>query len=67
MANNSSCSTTIRPIIKLIRDVMVIYILTKFGADWLIFVDAIVYTNSYVAIFLIQGQITPHALVQLDP
>ena len=26
--------------IKLIRDLMVIKILTKFGADWLIFVDA---------------------------
>ena len=26
------------------RDLMVIYILTKFGADWLIFVDATVLT-----------------------
>ena len=26
------------------RDLMVIYILTKFGADWLIFVDARVLT-----------------------
>ena len=30
----------ISSIIKLIRDIIVIYILTKFGADWLIFVDA---------------------------
>ena len=27
------------------RDLMVIYILTKFGADWLIFVDARVLTR----------------------
>ena len=32
-------------IIKLIRDLMVIYILTKFGADWSIFVDAKVLTR----------------------
>ena len=38
--NNSICSGPIRPIIKLIRYLMVIYILTKFGADWLIFVVA---------------------------
>ena len=30
----------IKSIIKLIRDLIVIYILTKFGADWSIFVDA---------------------------
>ena len=30
---------------KLIRDLMVIYILTKFGADWLLFVDARVLTR----------------------
>ena len=39
-ASNSGRSGLIRPIIKLIRDLMVIYILTKFGDDWLIFVDA---------------------------
>ena len=39
MAVNFS-SGQISSIIKLIRDLMVIYILTKFGADWLIFVDA---------------------------
>ena len=33
-------SGPISSIIELIRDLMVIYILTKFGADWLIFVDA---------------------------
>ena len=32
-------SDLIRSIIKLIRDLMVTYILTKFGADWSIFVD----------------------------
>ena len=39
-ADNSDSSGPISSIIKLIRDLMVIYILTKFGADWLIFVDA---------------------------
>ena len=39
-ANNSRCSGPIRSIIELIRDLMITYILTKFGADWLIFVDA---------------------------
>ena len=33
-------SGPINSIIKLIRDLMVIYILTMFGADWSIFVDA---------------------------
>ena len=33
-------SSPISSIIELARDLMVIYILTKFGADWLIFVDA---------------------------
>ena len=32
--NNSSCSNPIRPIIELIQDIMVIYILAKFSADW---------------------------------
>ena len=44
-ADNSDCSGPINSIIKLIQDLMVIYILTKFGADWLIFVDAIVLTR----------------------
>ena len=39
-ANNSGRSGPIRPIITLIRDLMVKYILTKLAADWLIFVDA---------------------------
>ena len=39
MANNSDRSGPIKPIIKLLRDLMVIYILTKFGADWLKLVD----------------------------
>ena len=38
-------SGPIRSIIELIRDLVVIYFLTKFGADWLIFVDARVLTN----------------------
>ena len=39
-ANNSDSSGMITSVIKLISDLMVTYILTKFGADWLIFVDA---------------------------
>ena len=39
-ANNSDSSAPIQSIIELIRDLMVTYILTKFGADWLIFGDA---------------------------
>ena len=41
-ANNSDSSGAFRSIIKLIQDLMVTYILTKFGADWFIFVDATV-------------------------
>ena len=37
--NNSHGSGPIRPKIELVQDLMVIYILTKFGADWLILVD----------------------------
>ena len=39
-ANNSDRSAPIRSIIELIQDLMVTYILTKFGADWLVFGDA---------------------------
>ena len=39
-AENSESSGLISSIINLIRDLMFIYILTKFGDDWLIFVDA---------------------------
>ena len=42
-ADNSDNSGLISSII--IRDLMVIYILTKFAADWLIFVDARVLTR----------------------
>ena len=42
--NNSTCSGPITPLIKLI-DLRVIYILTKFGTNWLIFVDATVQTK----------------------
>ena len=41
-ANNSTCSSLITPIIELVRDLRVIYILTNFGTNWLIFVDATV-------------------------
>ena len=44
-ADNSDSSSLISSIIELIRDLMVIYIWTKFGADWLIFVDARVLTR----------------------
>ena len=38
--NNSSCSGPITPKIKLIPDLMVMYIMAKFGANWLKIVDA---------------------------
>ena len=38
-ADNSDSFGPIRSIMKLIRDLMITYILTKFGADWSIFVD----------------------------
>ena len=44
-ADNSDSSGPISPIIELIRALLVIYILTKFGDDWLIFVDARVLTS----------------------
>ena len=39
--NNSDSSGPTKSIINLIPDLMVTYILTKFGADWLTFVDAV--------------------------
>ena len=39
-ADNWDSSGPISSIIELIRALVVIYILTKFGDDWLIFVDA---------------------------
>ena len=44
-ADNSDSSGPIGSIIELIRTLVVIYILTKFGDDWLIFVDARVLTS----------------------
>ena len=44
-ADNSNSSGPISSIIELYLDLMVIYNLTKFGADWLIFVDARVLTR----------------------
>ena len=43
-ADNLESSGPISSIIELIRALVVIYILTKFGDDWLIFVDARVLT-----------------------
>ena len=45
-ADNLDSSGPISSIIDLIRDLMVIYILTKFGADWFIFVDDRVLTRN---------------------
>ena len=39
-ADNSDSSGLIASIIELIRDLMVLYILTKIGANWFIFIDA---------------------------
>ena len=39
-ADNYNSSGPINSIIQLIRSLVVIYILTKFGDDWLIFVNA---------------------------
>ena len=44
-ADNTDTSGPITSIIELIQDLMVIYILTKFGVDWLIFVVARVLTR----------------------
>ena len=67
-ANNSVFPGLITPIIKLIRDLKVIYILTNFGTDYFIFVDARMQTKSNIAFFLlIQGQITPFVLVRVYP
>ena len=62
-ANNSGCSVSISPIIQLIRDLMGIHIVAKFGTDWSIFADAGM-LNSNMANFLILGQITRTVLVQ---
>ena len=61
--NNSRCSGSICSIIKLIRDLMGMYIVAKFGTDWSIFADARVKTKLNMASFLIQGQITWTVLV----
>ena len=44
-ADNSDSSGPISSVIELIQDLEVIYTLTKFGDDWLIFVDARVLTR----------------------
>ena len=47
-ADNLDSSGPISSIIELIRDLMVIYILAKSGADWWIFVDAKVLTRKFL-------------------
>ena len=44
-ADNLDSSGPISSIMEVMRDLMVIYILNKFGADWLISVDARVLTR----------------------
>ena len=63
-ANISDSSGPIKSIIKLIQNLMITYILTKFRADCLIYVDARVYTKSCSAI---QGQTTLDVLVRFCP
>ena len=53
-ADNLDSSGPISSIIELIQDLMVIYILTKFGDDWLTFVDARVLTR----ILWMDGQVS---------
>ena len=62
-ANNSVRSALIKSIIKLIQDLMITYILTKIGADWLIVGDAKCKQSQFQQFFQIQGQITPDFLV----
>ena len=52
---------------ELIRDLMGINTVAKFGTDWSVFADARVLTKSNMANFLIQRQIIRTVLVQLDP
>ena len=67
-ANNSDSSGPIKSVIELIQDLMVTYILTKFGADWLIFV-VLECKQSVSAFFPNSGAkfLTPDVLVQFDP
>ena len=65
-ANNSGCSNSTRPVIKLMRDLMGRYILAKFDTDWSIFADARVVIKSNMANFLIQAQLET-VLVRLLP
>ena len=46
---------------------MVIYILTKYGADWSIFVDAGCKQSQIQQFFQIQGQITLDVLIRFVP
>ena len=61
MTDNSDSSGPIRSIIKLIRDLMVTYNMTKFNQSRLVNI-------CHIQQFLqIQGQLTPDVLVQFDP
>ena len=66
-ANKCNHSNPTTAIIKLKQHLMTLYLLSKFGADWLIIVDARVYTESNIAVFQIQGQITAVILIRLQP
>ena len=66
MADNSDYSLQIRFIIEFFQDLTVTYILTKLGADRLLFVDAREFKQSQT-IFLIQGQIVPNVTLRFDP
>ena len=59
-ANNSRCSGSIYPIIELIRDLMGIYIVAKFGTNWC-------KQSQFQQFVQIQGQISQTVLVRLDP
>ena len=67
-ANYSDSYGLIKFIIELIRDLMITYILTKFGADWSIFLDMLECKQSQIQqFFQTQGQITPDELILFAP
>ena len=61
--DNSDNSGPIRSIIELIRDLMITYNMTKFGADWLIFVDDSVNKVIFSNFSKFKGKLTPDILV----
>ena len=62
-ANDSGYFGSICPIIDLIRDLMGIYIVAKFGTDWS-YLQMLDFKQSNMANFLIQGHITQTVLVR---